>query len=97
MAESPRLPPAIQGGSDGLFHTPKRFYDPLDLEMLEWVLDSAWTALQARAPLRDPDKDEELKTALRQKLFALACVGMDDPDTLRSRLVASMAPACSGA
>jgi hypothetical protein len=47
--------------------------------------------------LRDPDKDEELKTALRQKLFALACVGMDDPDTLRSRLVASMAPACSGA
>jgi hypothetical protein len=40
----------------GSFTPPKRFYDPLDLEMLEWVLDSAWTALQARAPSRDPEK-----------------------------------------
>ncbi len=74
----------------GFFHIPQTRYGPLDLEMLEWVFDSGWTALQARAPLRDPQKDEELKTALRQKLFALACVGMDDPDTLRSRLLASM-------
>jgi hypothetical protein len=74
------------------FTSLKRAYDPLDLEMLEWVFDSAWTALQAKAALRDPEKDEQLKTALREKLFALACIDMDDLDTLRSRLVASMAP-----
>jgi hypothetical protein len=28
-------------GAMGSFTPPKRFYDPLDLEMLEWVLDSA--------------------------------------------------------
>jgi hypothetical protein len=76
----------------GSFKSPKRSYDPLDLEMLEWVFDSAWTTLQVHFPLRDPDKDEELKTALRRKLFALACVDMYDPDTLRSRLAAGMAP-----
>jgi hypothetical protein len=68
----------------------KRFRDPLDLEILEWIFESAWTTVQVNDPFRDFGKDEELKTALRRKLFALACVGMDDPDMLRSRLVAGM-------
>jgi hypothetical protein len=74
----------------GSFTSPRRACGPLDLEILEWIFDSAWTTVQTNDPFRDLEKDEELKTALRQKLFALACVGMDDPDTLRSRLVASM-------
>jgi len=74
----------------GSFKTCTRAYDPLDLAMLEWVLDCAWSTFKARAPLCDSENDEKLKTKLRQKLFALACVGMDDPDALTSRLVASM-------
>ena len=50
--------------------------------------DSVWDIVQARDPLRDVSKDDELKAALGEKLIALANLhGVSDPETLRGQLL----------
>jgi hypothetical protein len=62
---------------------PPNLYDPVLLAAIEQAFDASWTALQARDPFRDFDRDHELKTALSQRLAALVADGVTDPIELR--------------
>ena len=61
-----------------------------DRFLLNQVYDAAWAVIQAHDPFLDVDQDEQLQSALRQKLFALAANGERDPQRLRSLLLAEM-------
>jgi hypothetical protein len=54
----------------GSFRHPKQAFDPLDLEIMERALDAAWAIIKARQPLGDQQDDEELRTALSEKLIS---------------------------
>jgi hypothetical protein len=58
-------------------------YDPVLLAAIEQAFDASWTAVQARDPFRDFDRDNELKTDLSQRLAALVADGVTDPIELR--------------
>ena len=58
-------------------------YDPKTLKALAQAFDATWVEVQARDPFRDFERDLELKTALNQKLVALAEDGVTDPIELR--------------
>jgi len=58
-------------------------YDPKTLKALAQAFDATWVEVQARDPFRDFERDLELKTALNQKLVALAKDGVTDPIELR--------------
>ena len=62
---------------------PKRrgVFDPLDLEIIDQVYETAWAQLEAREPLRDREKDADRERALRKLVFALATPGIVDFDT----------------
>ena len=65
-------------------------YAPALLAALEQAFDASWTALQARDPFRDFDKDNELKGALGQRLATLAVEGVTDPIELREWALESL-------
>ena len=67
----------------GSRHPPPNLYAPALLAALEQAFDASWTALQARDPFRDFDRDNELKTELSHKLSALAADGVTDAIELR--------------
>jgi hypothetical protein len=50
---------------------------------VEQAFDATWTALQARDPFRDFERDYELKATLRRRLMGLALDGVTDPIELR--------------
>ena len=58
-------------------------YDPKTLDALGEAFDATWVVLQARDPFRDFESAYELRTALSQKLVALAADGVTDPIELR--------------
>jgi hypothetical protein len=58
-------------------------YDPKTLDALGEAFDATWVVLQARDPFRDFEGAYELRTALSQKLVALAADGVTDPIELR--------------
>ena len=64
-------------------------YDPKTLDALGEAFDATWVVLQARDPFRDFERAYELRTALSQKLVALAADGVTDPIELREPLRAS--------
>jgi hypothetical protein len=68
----------------------KTAYDQNDLAQLEWVLDSVYSTLRTRGVSLPTAADEALKTSLRQKLFALACHGMTDPEAMQRHLLATV-------
>ena len=62
--------------------------DPLDMEVLETVLDATLSMINPGGHL---DSDEELEAALRLELIDLARVsGISDPVALRDILLATM-------
>ena len=65
-------------------------FDPLDLEIIDQVYETAWAQLEAREPLRDREKDADRERALRKLVFALATPGIVDFDTLSDRVLANM-------
>jgi hypothetical protein len=67
----------------GSRNPPSNLYDPVLLAAIEQAFDASWTALQARDPFRDFDRDNELKTDLSQRLAALVADGVTDPIELR--------------
>ena len=84
MAESLRLPPAKQGGEPwALKNPPPTFYVSALRSTVEQAFEATWTALQARDPFRDFERDYELKATLRRKLMGLAVDGVTDPIELR--------------
>ena len=58
-------------------------YDPKTLDAVGEAFDATWVVLQARDPFRDFERAYELRTALSQKLVALAADGVTDPIELR--------------
>ena len=65
-------------------------FSPADRSILDQVYHATWAVIQAHDPFRDVDQDEQLQSALRQKLFVLAANGERDPQRLRSLLLAEM-------
>ena len=57
-------------------------YDPKTLKALAQAFDATWVEVQAR--IRDFERDSELKTAINQKLWALARDGVTDPSNFAS-------------
>jgi hypothetical protein len=53
------------------------------LRALRQAFNATWVEVQARDPFRDFETDLELKTAINQKLCALARDGVTDPVELR--------------
>ena len=62
---------------------PPTYCDPKLRSTIEQAFNATWTVLQARDPFRDFDKDNELKSALGQRLATLAVDGVTDPIELR--------------
>ena len=67
----------------GSQNPPPNLYDPALRATIARAFDATWTALQARDPFRDFDRDNELKTELGHKLSALAADGVTDVIELR--------------
>ena len=53
------------------------------LRALRQAFNATWVEVQARDSFRDFERDLELKTAINQKLWALARDGVTDPVELR--------------
>ena len=82
MAESLRLPPAEHGGEEmGARNPPPTRSNKL--RALRQAFNATWVEVQARDPFRDLERDSQLKTAINQKLWALARDGVTDPIELR--------------
>ncbi|MGH6735524.1 MAG: hypothetical protein ACRECX_05525 [Methyloceanibacter sp.] len=60
-----------------------RAYEMSPLADLTKAFEASWEVLKSHDPFRDPEKDDDLKLALRSKLLALAADGLSDPDQLR--------------
>jgi hypothetical protein len=50
--------------------TRTRVFDPLDLEIIDRVYDTAWAQVEAREPTRDRNGDGKKQEALRKLIFA---------------------------
>lgn len=72
-----------------------RVFDPLDLEIIDRVYETAWAHLEAREPFRDREKDDERREALRKKVLAFAICGKIDFDTLCDQVLPTMSQARS--
>jgi hypothetical protein len=71
----------------------KRTFDPLDLEIIDRVYETAWAHLEAREPDRDIARDGERQEALRKKIFGVARIagsGHVDFDTLTEVVLATI-------
>ena len=67
----------------GSKNTPPTLYISALRSTVEQAFAATWTALQARDPFCDFERDYELKTTLRCKLMGLALDGVTDPIELR--------------
>jgi hypothetical protein len=74
----------------GSFKPPRGAFQPDEFEHLQNVLDAALITLRALDPARNVDDDHELRTAISEKICALAATGVTDPEQLRDRVVASL-------
>jgi len=74
------------------FHkSPNNELDPLEKEILERALDAAWYAIKSSGQHFEAESDEELEAALRRELIEIARAnGVNDPDTLKDMLLASL-------
>jgi hypothetical protein len=67
-----------------------RVFDPLDLEIIDRVYETAWAQVEAREPFRDRGRDGEREEALRKLIFAFAGTGRVDFDNLCDSVLANM-------
>ena len=74
----------------GSKNPPPTFYVSALRSTVEQAFEATWTALQARDPFRDFERDSELRTALDQKLMTLAADGVTDPIELREWALESL-------
>ena len=65
-------------------------FQPLDLEIMDYVYEAAWAQLEARRTLRDVENDDVRKSALRKKIINCAAEGGVEFDALYNRVVANM-------
>jgi hypothetical protein len=63
-------------------------FDAATLTLLDEICESTWAIVEARYPLRDFNKDPDLRYLLRKKLFILAeNSDLNDPDGLQRTLL----------
>ena len=67
-----------------------RVFNPLDLEILDRVYETAWAQFEARKPFRDREEDGQRKEELRKLVMDLADPHQLDFDTLCDRVLANM-------
>ena len=67
-------------------------YDAAALRVLQQVFDSAWARIEAERPLRDRQKDEELRTRIAKAIVAQASLGVSDPEELREAALRDLEP-----
>src|SRR4029078_8087685 len=67
----------------GSKNPPPTFYVSALRSRVKQAFDATWTALQARDPFRDFERDYELKATLRRKLMGLDVDGVTDPIKFR--------------
>jgi hypothetical protein len=67
----------------------KQAFDPLDLEIIYRVYETAWSEIEADNHLRDVSKDDERKEAFRKRVFALVGTGPVDFDALYEKVMGS--------
>ena len=65
-------------------------FQPLDLEIMDFVYEAAWAALEARRPFRDTQNDDVRKSALRKRVINCAAEGTVEFDALYDRVVATV-------
>ncbi len=66
-----------------------RVFDPIDLEIIDSVIEAVWTRVETSDPGRDTDRDGERRDALRRWVFAVAEGHPVDFETLFDRVVRS--------
>lgn len=67
----------------------KQTFDPLNLEIIYRVYETAWSEIESGNHFRDVGKDEERKEAFRKRVFALAETGPVDFDALYAKVMGS--------
>ena len=73
-----------------------RVFDPLDLEIIDRVVEAVWVRIEAQSSLRDGRTDDELKEMLRKQVMICAASGKVDFDALYDKVAASMSEALGG-
>ena len=70
----------------------RRYFDPLDVELMERAFESARAAVKGNhAPSGKLDTDEQLEANLRRELIEIALNnGVSDPETLRDILLSTL-------
>src|ERR1051326_5515657 len=67
-----------------------RVFDPLDLEIIDRVVEAVWVRIEAQSSLRDGRTDDELKEMLLKQVMICAASGKVDFDALYDKVAASM-------
>ena len=70
----------------------KRVFDPLDLEIIDLVYETALVQIAARDPLSDPVKELERQETVKKLVFAVAQPGSVEFDDLLDKVVLEYAP-----
>ena len=67
-------------------------FDPLDLEVMERALESAWAVVKGNhVSTEELDTDEQLEANLRRELIEIALInGVTDPETLPDILLSTL-------
>ena len=73
----------------GSFQHPRSF-QPLELEIIDYVYEAAWAQLEARDPFRDRDHDWVRQAVLRRQIIDSAGPGKIEFDTLYEKVLGAM-------
>jgi hypothetical protein len=73
-----------------------RVFDPLDLEIIDRVVEAVWVRIEAQSSLRDGRTYDELKEMLLKQVMICAASGKVDFDALYDKVAASMSEALGG-
>jgi len=65
-------------------------FQPLELEIIDYVYEAAWAQLEARDPFRDRDHDWIRQAVLRKQIIDNAGTGRIEFDTLYEKVLGDM-------
>jgi hypothetical protein len=73
----------------GSFQHPRSF-QPLELEIIDYVYDAAWAQIEALDPFRDRNHDWVRQAVLRKQVMDSAGTGKIEFDTLYEKVLGAM-------
>src|SRR5262245_21924476 len=74
----------------GCFHPPRGSYQPEQMQLLQEAFDATWAELSTHLASPSGKTDQELRTAISEKLCDLAATGVTDPERLKASTLASL-------